>query len=222
MKIAHFALATAALSAVATGSVPSFKDILLIEAYDVPPGCEFGKKSKKGDYLSIQYTGEIDMESPTGEPGMEFDKSGDLPFHFQLGAGTVIQGWDEGLLDMCVGEKRRLIVGPDKAYGSEINTNHDSPAVDPGAVLLFDVTLMAINDGPRESVGSDLFSFIDRDQNGFLDRREVIEFLAHEEGSYSKEVFYRRYRRFQQEDRDEDGKISWEEFKGPKGESPTK
>ena len=41
------------------------------------------------------------------------------PFNFQLGVGQVIKGWDQGLLDMCVGEKRKLIVPPSLGYGDQ-------------------------------------------------------------------------------------------------------
>ena len=42
------------------------------------------------------------------------------PFKFQIGVGQVIQGWEEGVLGMCVGEKRRLIVPPQLGYGDQV------------------------------------------------------------------------------------------------------
>ena len=59
-------------------------------------------KTQKGDQLSMHYTGTL---YSTGE---KFDSSLDrgTPFEFPLGGGRVIKGWDEGLKDMCIGEKR--------------------------------------------------------------------------------------------------------------------
>merc|ERR1719424_616595 len=73
-----------------------------------PEGCDAARKTKAGDQLSMHYTGTIDESSPTGEKGKQFDSSVDRgdPFSFALGQGQVIPGWDKGLLDMCVGEKR--------------------------------------------------------------------------------------------------------------------
>lgn len=70
------------------------------------------RKAKKGDNLVMHYAGTL-------MNGKEFDSSykrGD-PFKFQLGAGMVIKGWDTGLLDMCKGEIRNLVIPYDMAYG---------------------------------------------------------------------------------------------------------
>merc|ERR1711998_576477 len=76
------------------------------------------RQTKKGDELTMHYTGTIDESSKTGTKGKQFDSSvGREPFEFTLGTGQVIKGWDQGLLDMCVGEKRTLIIPPALGYG---------------------------------------------------------------------------------------------------------
>lgn len=80
------------------------------------------RTSKKGDLLSMHYVGKL-------EDGSEFDSSvgrGE-PFEFTLGVGQVIKGWDQGLLDMCEGEKRKLIIPSHLAYG-----DHGAPPKIPG------------------------------------------------------------------------------------------
>ena len=78
------------------------------------------RKTKSGDRIYLRYTGSIDASSETGNINAIFDsniaKTG--PFEMYLGQGTVIQGWDLGLLDMCAGEKRELIIPPSLGYGS--------------------------------------------------------------------------------------------------------
>lgn len=93
--------------------------------------CPF--KSKKGDFLHIHYSGKL-------EDGTEFDSSysRNQPLTFTLGAGQVIKGWDQGLLGMCEGEKRKLVIPPDLGYGSS-----GAPPKIPGdAVLIFEVELV--------------------------------------------------------------------------------
>ncbi|XP_055948019.1 peptidyl-prolyl cis-trans isomerase FKBP2-like [Argiope bruennichi] len=92
-------------------------------------------KSKKGDVLHMHYKGTL-------EDGTEFDNSykrGE-PLSFTLGSGQVIRGWDQGLLKMCEGEKRKLVVPPDLGYGSA-----GAPPTIPGdATLVFEVELIKI------------------------------------------------------------------------------
>jgi peptidylprolyl isomerase len=73
-----------------------------------------GPKAKAGDELSMQYVGN------SWSTGQQFDASWDRgaqPFAFQLGAGKVIPGWDEGLVGLRKGGRRLLIIPPDKGYG---------------------------------------------------------------------------------------------------------
>jgi peptidylprolyl isomerase len=79
---------------------------------DIVPGK--GPKAKAGDQLTMQYVG------ISWSTGQQFDASWDRaaePFAFQLGAGMVIPGWDQGLVGLRKGGRRLLIIPPDMGYG---------------------------------------------------------------------------------------------------------
>merc|ERR1711918_282621 len=99
--------------------------------------------AKAGDKLTMQYTGTIDENSASGSPGSKFDSSLDsgVPFTFTLGQGQVIQGWDQGLVGICPGEKRKLVVPPSLAYG-DMGAGGVIPG---GATLDFDVECVKVN-----------------------------------------------------------------------------
>ena len=94
-----------------------------------------GELADVGDTVVVHYTG-------TFEDGTKFDSSLDRgkPFSFKLGAGQVIKGWEQGVLGMKVGEKRKLTIGPDLAYGERGIPG----AILPNAVLIFEVELLEI------------------------------------------------------------------------------
>ncbi|XP_034598208.1 peptidyl-prolyl cis-trans isomerase FKBP15-1 isoform X2 [Setaria viridis] len=75
--------------------------------------------------------------------GSVFDSSYDRgdPFEFTLGNGQVIKGWDQGLLGMCVGEKRKLKIPAKMGYGER----GSPPKIPGGATLIFDTELIAVN-----------------------------------------------------------------------------
>lgn len=95
-----------------------------------------GVEAKAGDKVSVHYTGTL-MD------GTKFDSSVDrgMPFEFDLGAGAVIQGWDLGVVGMKVGEKRKLTIPSDLAYGSR----GAGAVIGPNAALVFEVEMMKIN-----------------------------------------------------------------------------
>lgn len=93
-----------------------------------------GEVSKVGDTLSVHYVG-------TFEDGEKFDSSVDRgePFEFVLGANRVIQGWEQGMLGMKVGEKRKLFVPYELGYGEE-----GAYIIPPRTNLIFEVELLEI------------------------------------------------------------------------------
>jgi len=94
-----------------------------------------GKLADDGDTVSVHYTGTL-------EDGTKFDSSLDRgePFSFTIGAGQVIKGWDQGILGMKIGEKRKLTIASELAYGE----SGIPEAIPPGATLIFEVELLEI------------------------------------------------------------------------------
>jgi len=99
-----------------------------------------GKEAVTGATAVVNYTGWLYEPNAPQQHGAQFDSSvGRSPFSFQLGAGQVIPGWDEGVKGMKVGGKRTLIVPPAMGYGS----NGIGP-IPPNATLIFDVELLDV------------------------------------------------------------------------------
>jgi peptidylprolyl isomerase len=96
-----------------------------------------GPSPKAGQQVTVQYTGWLDEG---GKKGKKFDSSRDRnqPFSFTIGAGQVIQGWDQGVMTMKTGGKRTLIIPPDLGYGAR----GAGGVIPPNATLIFDVELL--------------------------------------------------------------------------------
>ncbi len=94
-----------------------------------------GSEARAGNSVSVHYTGWL-------TDGSKFDSSRDrgTPLTFQLGAGRVIPGWEEGVAGMKVGGKRKLVIPSDLGYG----TRGAPPVIPPNSTLVFDVELLEI------------------------------------------------------------------------------
>jgi hypothetical protein len=93
-----------------------------------------GQSPQAGKTVSVNYSGTL-------ENGTKFDSSYDhgQPLEFQIGTGAVIKGWDEGLMTMKVGGKRKLIVPPKLGYGPRAQGN-----IPPNSTLIFEVELLSV------------------------------------------------------------------------------
>ena len=94
-----------------------------------------GPSPVKGQTVTVHYTGWL-------TDGTKFDSSVDRgqPYTFRIGTAVVIQGWDEGILTMKVGGKRRLLIPANLAYGAA----GKPPAIPPNSPLNFEIELLGV------------------------------------------------------------------------------
>jgi FKBP-type peptidyl-prolyl cis-trans isomerase FkpA len=99
-----------------------------------------GAVAEAGNIAIVHYTGWLYDDTASNKRGKMFDSSVERGEHFQfsLGAGTVIRGWDEGVVGMREGEVRELTIAPEMAYGDR---NVGGGLIPPGSTLVFEVEL---------------------------------------------------------------------------------
>jgi FKBP-type peptidyl-prolyl cis-trans isomerase FkpA len=124
-------------SAVPSAAAPS---VAALEIVELQAGS--GAPIAVGQNAVVQYTGWLYETSAPDKKGKEFDSSRNSgqPFSFVVGAGKVIKGWDQGVLGMKVGGRRRLTIPAHLGYG-DVGAGGVIP---PGAALVFEVELVAV------------------------------------------------------------------------------
>ena len=198
------------------GEVKETESGLKVEYLTKPESCD--KVARNGDMCSMHYVGTL-------ESGAKFDSSYDReePFKFQIGVGQVIKGWEEGVLGMCVGEKRKLIVPPALGYGDQ----GAGDIIPGGATLYFEVELINTEEGPTPV---NVFKQIDMDADQHLSRDEISGYLKQqvetmqaaggEQGEEARKMMEDQDKLveeiFAHEDKDKDGVISHDEFRDRK------
>merc|ERR1711981_193767 len=146
-------------------------------------------KAKTGDKVTVHYGGFL-------QDGKKFDSSFDRaqPFTFTIGVGQVIPGWDQGLIGVCKGEERHLVVPSPLAYGDR----GAGDVIPPGATLLFDIVIVDV-----EKELSDAQKSVQekKRKEEAARKREEEEKKAREEELRQKEKEEQELRRFQEAER---------------------
>ncbi|KAL4635658.1 peptidyl-prolyl cis-trans isomerase FKBP7 [Arapaima gigas] len=155
-------------------------DGLKVEVLFSPEQCS--RRSKRGDLVNAHYDGYL-------SDGSQFycsrsDRSGH-PQWFVLGVGQVIRGLDEGMKDMCPGERRRITVPPELGFGAQ-----GKDKVPPNATLVFEVEVFSVSRGPRSM---EAFREMDLDADQSLSKTELRQYLKlqyEKNGGLKEESFY--------------------------------
>ena len=126
-----------AVASGACGSSPTSPSTAPFSQTDLRVGS--GAEAAAGKVVSVHYTGWLYENE---RAGAKFDSSKDRgdPFEFDLGAGMVIRGWDEGVQGMKVGGTRRLVIPPQLGYGAR----GAGGVIPPNATLIFEVELLSV------------------------------------------------------------------------------
>lgn len=191
-------------------------DSISITSHYKPPDCSV--LSKKGDYLKYHYNASL-LDGTLLDSTWNLGKT----YNIVLGSGQVVLGMDMGLREMCVGEKRTVIIPPHLGYG-EAGVDGEVPG---SAVLVFDIELLELVSGLPEGymfiwngeVSPNLFEEIDRDGNGEVLLEEFSEYIHAQVATgkgklapgFNAEMIVKNM--FTNQDRNGDGKVTAEEFK---------
>ncbi|XP_072274499.1 peptidyl-prolyl cis-trans isomerase FKBP7 [Pyxicephalus adspersus] len=176
-----------------------------MEVVHIPSVCT--QKSKRGDLVNAHYDGYLATNMSKFYCSRS-EKDGH-PKWFVLGVGQVIKGLDIALMDMCPGDKRKVIIPPSLAYGEK---GYDK--IPPNPTLIFEIELYGISKGPRSV---EAFQQIDTDGDKQLSREEISNYLTQEFKKDGKQRDPSMHGLiltdiFKKNDHDTDGYISMREY----------
>ncbi|XP_064530132.1 peptidyl-prolyl cis-trans isomerase FKBP14 [Pseudopipra pipra] len=165
------------------------------------------RKTKWGDMMLVHYEGYLERDGSMFHSTHKHNNG--QPMWFTLGIREAIKGWDRGLKDMCVGEKRKLTIPPALAYGKE-----GKGKIPPESTLIFNIDLLEIRNGPRSH---ESFQEMDLNDDWKLSKQEVKIYLKKEFEKHGAVVNDTQHDAlvediFDKEDEDSDGFISAREF----------
>ena len=233
--VSALALAFVVLIVLRETSAESVAPRVEVDRYHKPKGCDDKRtrRSELGDYIQVHFTGRVGAE----KDGKIFDdtrNSSGKPLEFQMKRpeelnGMFIQGWTEAMTGMCVGEKRIAVIPPSLAFGDAGLPNVGIPAK---SYLRFDIELITMSDEPSadgnaESPYPNIWREWDANKDKFVTKEEVkVWFQKTKEsangGQLPEAGIDGLMKLFDKDDKDGDGKLSFDEFSGPKGLPPGK
>ena len=179
-------------------------DGIAITKLHQPTYCD--KRTKTGDRLKVHFNASL----PDGKV-FESTYVKEKPFEFIIGENMVINGFEYGLRDMCIGEKRHLMIPPKFAYG-EIQMGSTVPAR-----VTFHFIVELVDFTPNAlSTPSNLFKTIDANEDGLLSRDEVKRYISNEKIAKGDKMVNMLKEIFQNDDQDSNGFIDHKEFGGVK------
>jgi len=202
-------LAAALLFAAYAAANPDFDKIKPPRGYKsetlTKGDCSNDNQVQPGLVVSVAYTARISPQSSAGERGLVFDSTkADKPLRFLAGSNEIIPGWSYGVVGACKGERRRLTIPPEWAFGSEGLNN-----VPGGATVEITMDVTAVEKPPN------LFAEIDSNKDQRLTKAELRAWLTGK-GVPADELDAVVEQLLEQDDKNKDGVISWAEYTGPK------
>jgi FKBP-type peptidyl-prolyl cis-trans isomerase FkpA len=137
-----FVCTIVASAACGSSTSPSAPDsgVTSLQSTDVKVGT--GTQATSGRLVTVNYTGWLYVPGVADHHGSQFDSSfnpGRTPYTFTLGVGSVIAGWDQGVVGMRVGGQRTLVIPPSLGYGNQAMTG-----IPANSTLIFDIELLDV------------------------------------------------------------------------------